>query len=142
MDTTRSRRSAIVLAGGFLFLPLAACSTDDLSTDTSATAGAEDAAESASSAAESAAGSAADAVDQQVDCSGTSCSVTLSPDAGEVEILGTTMAYDGVEDGEANVRVGDQSVSCTEGQTVEAGPISVECTTVSEESITLTAGLG
>lgn len=131
-----------MLAGGFLFLPLAGCSAGEMSSDMAATSGAEDAVESATSAGESAAESAAAAVAGQVDCSGATCTATLSPDAAEVEILGTTLAYDGVENGEAVLRVAGQTVSCAEGESVQAGPLSMECTTVSDDMITLSAGLG
>jgi hypothetical protein len=136
MGMTHSRRSAaVVLAGGLFLVPLAGCTGDEENTGSSVLTQAEDAAEDATSQAED----AVDAADEAVDCSGDSCTVTVSPDAGEVEVLGTTLSYNGVEDGEATIMVGDETVTCAEGDSVEAGPLTLECTTVSDESVSLTA---
>ncbi|MGK5111136.1 MULTISPECIES: hypothetical protein [unclassified Geodermatophilus] len=75
-------------------------------------------------------------------CSGSSCSVTLDGDGSEVEILGTSLAFGGVQDGRASLRVGDASVSCAQGETVSAGPLTLECTTVGTDSVEVTASLG
>src|SRR5215203_4100483 len=58
-----------------------------------------------------------------VSCSGSSCSVTLSGDGAEAEILGTTLSFDGTQDGRASLSVGGASVSCGEGESVTAGPL-------------------
>jgi len=138
MGMTHSRRSAAaILAGGLFLVPLAGCTGDEANTGSSVLTDADGAASDA----QDAAGDAADAVDEAVDCSGDSCTVTISPDAGEVEILGTTLAYNGVEDGEATLTVGDESVTCAEGDSVEAGPLMLECTTVADDSVSLTATL-
>src|SRR3712207_8675618 len=42
-------------------------------------------------------------------CSGSECSVTLSGDGAEVEILGTTLGFGGVQDGRASLEVGNRS---------------------------------
>ncbi|NEK87549.1 hypothetical protein GCU60_17550 [Blastococcus saxobsidens] len=138
MGTRHSRRSAIVLAGGLLIAPLAACSGAEENTGSSVLPSASEGVESATSAA----ASAAEDANADVDCSGTSCTVSLSPDAAEVEVLGTRLAYEGVQDGEATIAVGNRTVTCAEGESVEAGPLTLECTTVSEESISMTASLG
>ncbi|MGY1641041.1 hypothetical protein ACI782_07885 [Geodermatophilus sp. SYSU D00703] len=75
-------------------------------------------------------------------CSGSSCSVTLSGSGSEVEVLGTNLAFGGVEDGRATLSVGNSSVSCAQGETVTAGPLTLECTTVESDSVELTASLG
>lgn len=77
-----------------------------------------------------------------VDCSGTSCSVTLSGNGAEADILGTRVALGAVENGQATVRVGDRELACSQGERVSAGPLTIECTTVSEDSVTMTASLG
>ncbi|SFK37572.1 hypothetical protein [Geodermatophilus ruber] len=77
-----------------------------------------------------------------VSCSTSSCTVTLSGNDAEVEILGTTLAFGGVQDGRATLSVGNASVSCAEGETVSAGPLSLECTSVQDDSVKLTASLG
>ena len=138
MTTNRTlRTAAAVVAGGLLLVPLAGCSGTEQNSGSSVLTTAEDAAETASSAAESAAGT----VEENVDCSGNSCSVTLGTGA-EAEILGTTLAFESVEAGEATLRVGEETVTCSEGETVTAGPLELECTMVGEDSVELTAGLG
>jgi hypothetical protein len=77
-----------------------------------------------------------------VSCSGTSCTATLSGNGASAEILGTTLRFSGVEDGRATLGVGDASVSCAEGESVGAGPLSVTCTRVTDQAVELTASLG
>ena len=76
-----------------------------------------------------------------VSCSGSSCSVTLKGDGASAEILGTDLAFGGVQDGRATLRVGDNEVSCAQGESVSAGPLSLECTAVTEDSVELSASL-
>src|SRR3712207_1960206 len=76
-----------------------------------------------------------------VSCSGTSCSVTLSGDGAEAEILGTTLSLGEVQDGRASLSVAGASVSCAEGESVTAGTLELECTSVTEDSVELTASL-
>ena len=77
-----------------------------------------------------------------VDCSGNQCTATLTVDDAKAEILGNSLAFGGVENGRATLSVGDASVSCAQGEDVAAGPLRLTCTTVTEESVELTAGLG
>ena len=77
-----------------------------------------------------------------VSCSGSSCSVTLSGEGAEAEILGTTLSFGGTQDGRASLSVGGASVSCGEGESVTAGPLQLTCSTVSDDSVELTASLG
>jgi hypothetical protein len=77
-----------------------------------------------------------------VSCSTSSCTVTLKGDGAETEILGTTLAFGGVQDGRASLSVGGTSVSCGEGETVTAGPLQLECSSVTGDSVELTASLG
>lgn len=76
-----------------------------------------------------------------VSCSGTTCSVTLTGDGASADLLNTNIAFGGVENGKATLRVGDTEVSCAQGESVGAGPLSLECTEVTEESVKLTASL-
>ncbi len=76
-----------------------------------------------------------------VSCSGSSCSVTLSGDGAEAEILGTTLSLGSVQDGRASLSVAGASVSCEEGESVTAGSLELQCTSVSEDSVELTASL-
>ena len=77
-----------------------------------------------------------------VSCSTSSCTVTLSGDGAEVDILGTTLTFGGVQDGRASLGVGDVSVSCAEGETVTAGPLQLQCSSVTDDSVELSASLG
>src|SRR3712207_1582954 len=76
-----------------------------------------------------------------VSCSGSSCSVTLSGNGAEAEILGTTLSFDGVQDGRASLSVAGASVSCEEGENVTAGPLQLQCTSVTDDEVELTASL-
>ena len=76
-----------------------------------------------------------------VSCTTSSCTATLSGDGATAEILGTTVKFSGVQDGRATLGVGDASVSCAEGEKVSAGPLSVTCTSVTDDSVELTASL-
>jgi hypothetical protein len=77
-----------------------------------------------------------------VSCSTSSCTVTLTGKGAEADILGTTLTFGGVQDGRASLSVGDASVSCGEGETVTAGPLQLECSSVTGDSVELTASLG
>jgi hypothetical protein len=77
-----------------------------------------------------------------VDCSGNSCTVTLSGDSAKASILGNDLAFAGVQDGRASLSVGDAEVSCAQGESVSAGPLSLTCTTVTDDSVELTAKAG
>src|SRR5215211_4558834 len=76
-----------------------------------------------------------------VSCTTSSCTVTLSGDGAEVDILGTTLRFGGVQDGRASLGVGDASVSCAEGEKVSVGPLSITCTSVTDDSVEVTASL-
>ena len=78
---------------------------------------------------------------KNVSCSGSTCTVTLSGDGAKAEILGTTLTFAGVENGKASLSVGGASVSCGEGETVGAGPLQLECSSVGDDSVELTASL-
>jgi hypothetical protein len=76
-----------------------------------------------------------------VSCSGSSCTVKLSGDGAEAKILGTTVTLGSVENGKASLSVGDASVSCAEGESVTAGPLDLQCSSVTEDSVELTASV-
>jgi hypothetical protein len=77
-----------------------------------------------------------------VDCSGSTCTVTLSGDGAKASILGNDLAFAGTEDGRATLSVGDAEVSCAEGESVSAGPLSLTCTSVTDDGVELTAKAG
>ena len=76
-----------------------------------------------------------------VSCSTSSCTVTLEGEGTEAEVLGTTLSFAGVQDGRASLSVGGASVSCAEGESVSAGPLDLECSSVTDDSVELTASL-
>jgi hypothetical protein len=75
-------------------------------------------------------------------CSGLTCAVTLNGSGADVDVLGQHLAFAGTQDGRASVRVGDRSASCTEGQTVSAGPLRLTCSQITADSVRLSASLG
>lgn len=77
-----------------------------------------------------------------VDCSGTSCTLTLTHSNAQASVLGATVALSSLSNGQATVTVGGHSVSCTQGQTVSAGPLHLECSTVTADEVVLRASLG
>ena len=77
-----------------------------------------------------------------VSCSGGTCTATLSGDGAKAEILGTTLTFGGIKDGKASLSVGGASVSCGEGETVTAGPLELKCSSVTDDSVELSASLG
>ncbi len=149
MDTStihRRRLASGVLAGALLLVPLAACSGDTTTsgtatTDTSAPAG-DTGTTDTTAPEDTAATSDPTGTDAGVDCTGTSCSLTLTGDGAQADVLGTQVSLGTVQDGRATVRVGDREVSCSQGESVSAGPLTLECTTVTADAVTLTASLG
>jgi hypothetical protein len=78
---------------------------------------------------------------QGVSCSPSACTVTLEGSDAEVEVLGTTLTFSGTQDGRASLGVGPANVSCAEGETVAAGPLSLECSSVEADRVELRASL-
>ena len=149
--TSTSRLASGLAAAGLLLVPLSACSDEQapdaaggLDTDTSETS--SPAEETTGSTEESAPAedttSAGAPTSSGVDCSGTSCTVTLAGDGAQVEVLGNTISLGTVEGDRATISVGDQEASCQQGEEVAVGPLSLECTTVNPEGVSVTATLG
>ena len=78
---------------------------------------------------------------ENVSCTTSSCTATLSGSGASAEILGQTVTFGGVQDGKASLGVGGASVSCAEGESVAAGPLQLECTSVTEDAVEITASL-
>jgi len=76
-----------------------------------------------------------------ISCSTSSCTVSLSGEGAEAEVLGTTLSLGGIQDGRATLTVGGASVSCGEGESVTAGPLELECSSITEDGVELTASL-
>ncbi len=74
-----------------------------------------------------------------VTCSTSKCTATLSGEGATAEIFGTTLEFAGTQDGRATLGVGDASVSCAAGESISAGPLSVTCTSVTDDAVELTA---
>ncbi|SDE38227.1 hypothetical protein SAMN05660485_00767 [Blastococcus fimeti] len=79
---------------------------------------------------------------ENVQCSPSSCTVTLEGTDAQVDVLGTTLTFSGTQDGRASLGVAGANVSCAEGETVTAGPLDLECSSVTEDRVELTASLG
>ncbi len=79
---------------------------------------------------------------ENVRCSPSSCTVTLEGTDAQVDVLGTTLTFSGTRDGRASLGVAGTSASCAEGESVSAGPLELECTSVTEDRVELTASLG
>ncbi|WP_156119239.1 hypothetical protein [Modestobacter caceresii] len=157
---TRTRRLASGLAAaGLLLVPLSACSdepvddaTSALDTATQTPAEGETSEPTMTDDSATATATETDAMatgtggatstESGVECSGSSCVVTLSGDGTEVDVLGTTVTLGQVQDGRATVGIAGQEVSCSEGESVSAGPLNLECTTVTPENVVMTATLG
>jgi hypothetical protein len=152
MDTrTISRRRLVpaVLAGALLLAPLAGCgdtadteAAPEVTATESAPAGATDDPTATTDPGATGATGTDGGTNADVNCTGTSCSVTLSGDGAQADILGTPIVLGAVESGRASIRVGDQEIGCSQGEGVSAGPLTLECTTVTEDSVTMTASLG
>src|SRR4051795_8166131 len=77
-----------------------------------------------------------------VSCSGNTCSVTLTGDGAKAKVLGSTVAFGGPSGGQPTVSAPGHDVSCTQGQSVDAGPLHLACTKVTDTSVELSASLG
>ena len=77
-----------------------------------------------------------------VDCSGGTCTATLTGAGAKAGVLGQDLALVGTTNGTATLSVGDRTVSCTEGDEVSAGPLTLTCATVTDDSVELSASLG
>ncbi|WP_138757195.1 hypothetical protein [Modestobacter altitudinis] len=155
----RRRVSALVLAGGLTLVPLAACGDDsqpgaadatpEVSVTESSPAEVTDGADQTTESTDAATGTAGSAEasgesdsDADVDCSGRECTVTLTGDGAEADVLGTSVVLGGVENGRATFRIGDQEVSCGQGESVSAGPLTLACSSVTDDAVAMTASLG
>ena len=76
-----------------------------------------------------------------VSCTTSSCTATLSGNGAKAEILGQTVTFGGIQDGRASLSVAGASVSCAEGESVGAGPLQLECTSVTDNAVEVTATL-
>jgi hypothetical protein len=78
---------------------------------------------------------------QNVKCSPSSCTVTLEGTDAQVDVLGQKLTFSGTQDGRASLGVAGANVSCAEGESVAAGPLELECTSVTEDAVELKASL-
>ena len=68
--------------------------------------------------------------------------MTLAGTGSRVQVLGTTISFEDVRDGQVAFRVDDQYITCTEGQSASAGPVTLTCTDVTSDAVTITVSLG
>src|SRR4051794_4387551 len=85
-----------------------------------------------------AAGSAGSSATSVASCSETSCSVTLAGNGSSVDVFGATISFRTIQDGQATLRVGDQDVSCRQGQMVSVGSLWIECAAVTDNRVEFT----
>ena len=131
-----TRTWAGILLGGSLVAVLAACSaswTARGSSSSSVSSGS-----SSVTSTSSATGGGTSRAVSLVSCTDTSCSVTLGGEGSEVGVLDTQIAFVGIRDRQATVRVGGRTVSCTEGQTVTADGLTLRCTSITEDTVSFT----
>ena len=137
MRTTTFRLASGLVTGGLLLGGLAACSATDSGSAGVGASGTSAGVSASASAAASASGDVG-----SVQCSGNSCSVTLDSGHTQASILGTTVTLGGVQNGKASLGVAGHDVSCSQGDSVSAGPLSVTCSKVTPDAVTITAKLG
>jgi hypothetical protein len=87
-------------------------------------------------------GAACSFTSDNVSCSGSQCTVKLEGNGASANILGNEIGFAGTQDGRAGLSLGDASVTCAQGESVSLGPLSLTCTTVTEDSVELTASAG
>jgi len=75
-------------------------------------------------------------------CSGVTCTVTLNGSGSTVDVLGQHLAFAGTQGDTATISIGDRRISCTQGQSVDAGPLTLSCSEVTADSVNLRASLG
>ncbi|WP_448639885.1 hypothetical protein [Geodermatophilus sp. URMC 63] len=77
-----------------------------------------------------------------VSCSGDSCTVTLGGSGARAHVLGTTIDFVSIDGDRAVLRVGDQDVTCTAGQSTTVGALALACTEVAGDRVVFTVTRG
>jgi hypothetical protein len=77
-----------------------------------------------------------------VSCSRDSCSVTLGGSDSRAHVLATTIALRCIDGDQVTLRVEDQDVTCTQGQSVPVGSLLLTCTAVTDDTVTFTVARG
>jgi hypothetical protein len=67
--------------------------------------------------------------------------VTLAGTGSRATVFDTAISILAVRDGRADLRVGEEDVSCVPGQRVSSGPLDLECRAVGGDGVDLTATL-
>lgn len=72
-------------------------------------------------------------------CSNDSCTVTLKGPGADTELYDNTVVLrlDGADGQSAEITVDDRSLSCTEGETVTSGELSITCDEVGDDEVAL-----
>ncbi len=65
--------------------------------------------------------------------------MTLAGSGSTATVFDTAISFVGVRDGRADLRVGEDDVSCAPGQRVSSGRLDLECRAVGGDSVDLTA---
>jgi hypothetical protein len=77
-----------------------------------------------------------------VSCSRDSCSVTLGGSDSRAHVLATTIGLRCIDGDQVTLRVEDQDVTCTQGQSVPVGSLLLTCTAVTDDTVTFTVARG
>jgi hypothetical protein len=77
-----------------------------------------------------------------VSCSRDSCSVTLGGIDSRAHVLATTIGLRCIDGDQVTLRVEDQDVTCTQGQSVPVGSLLLTCTAVTDDTVTFTVARG
>ena len=77
-----------------------------------------------------------------VSCSRDSCSVTLGGSDSRAHVLATTIGLRCIDGDQVTLRVDDQDVTCTQGQSVPVGSLLLTCTAVTDDTVTFTVARG
>ena len=64
--------------------------------------------------------------------------MTLAGTGSRATVFDTAISILAVRDGRADLRVGEEDVSCAPGQRVSSGPLDLECRAVGSDSVDLT----
>jgi hypothetical protein len=77
-----------------------------------------------------------------VSCSRDSCSVTLGGSDSRAHVLATTIGLRCIDGDQVTLRVEDQDVTCTQGQSLPVGSLLLTCTAVTDDTVTFTVARG
>jgi hypothetical protein len=129
------RRSRFLLPGllpGLVLAMTTACTASWAGGGSRSWSGGSSSSSSASASSSSSSGSRTVSL---VSCTGSSCSVTLGGRGSSAEVFGVPLVFDSIAGGRASVRVGGTPITCGAGERVSAGRLALDCTRVTEDTV-------